>query len=130
MSAEKGWVWKQHHPRRRRVMLCGGVVVGSGLMAGLRLLKEGLFGLFEGFDFVAEILEVAGRADFHGEDFVDDGFEVMQRANGGEWISVQIAIHASDGSKDQCIFDNRQRNTAAKEFSGEPAVRPPKKLTS
>jgi len=88
-------------------------------------MDEALFELLEGFDSISEIFEVSkiGGAGFgirlEVEDFLDESAEVVQRSHWRERWVVRIAIQATNGAKDESIFDDVERNVTFVESDGQ-----------
>ena len=95
--------------------------------SGCLRLAEPLFE-FEGFDFVSEIFEVSriGGPGFgmrlEVKDLLDESAEVIERSHWRErWIG-RIAIQATNGAKDESIFDDVERNVTLVKSDGQEAV--------
>jgi len=105
---------------------CDGRCWGSGPLG----LAEPLLELLEGFDFVSEIFEVSkiGGPGFgmglEVEDLLDESAEVIERSHWRERWIIRIAIQATNGAKDESIFDDVERNVTLVKSDGQETVLP------
>ena len=72
-------------------------------------------------DFAAQVGEI-GFWDRVGEQFVDDGHEVMERADRSEGYGVGAASGAADGGQQEGGFDDRQGDLALPQLTNQAQV--------
>ena len=93
-------------------------------------MDEPLFELLEGFDFVSEIYEVSRiggprfRMRLEVKDLLDESAEVIERSHWRERWIIRIAIQATNGAKDESIFDDVERNVTLVKSDGQETVLP------
>ena len=72
-------------------------------------------------DFELEVTVII-LADADLKHFINDRQYVIQRAHGLERRGIQRTDDATRGSKDECIFDDDQRNAAIIKSCGEESI--------
>ena len=103
-AAVRMWVGRIGHPAGRKA---GGAATGSARESGLQLCAKGL--------------EVAA-AERPGEHLVDDGREVVQRANGGRRTCEGVVQDTPGGTDEEGVLHGEERDATVEEGPSQLAI--------